>query len=104
MPAAAHIKIMAKDAVFTVKYKPSCECHITRHPLPCTTTLLGPIVTTMPRKRNSNRLKQAYQSDLKKRVVYQVYTLGMSTTECHDLRLKGLLGDQGRGRAARGIL
>src|SRR4051794_14634733 len=29
MPAAAHIKIMAKDAVFTVKCKPSCECRVT---------------------------------------------------------------------------
>src|SRR5438046_1515399 len=35
----------------------------------------------MPRKKNLDRLRQLYHSDLKKRVVYQVYTLGMSTTE-----------------------
>ena len=34
----------------------------------------------MPRKRNLNCVR-AYHLDLKKRVVYQVYTLGMSTTE-----------------------
>jgi transposase len=34
----------------------------------------------MPRKRNLDPVRQSYHSDLKKRIVYQVYTLGMSTT------------------------
>jgi transposase len=37
--------------------------------------------TEMPCKKRLHRLQQAYHPDLKKRVVYQVYTLGMSTTE-----------------------
>src|SRR6266487_1448051 len=65
MSAAARIKIMDKDAVFTMKCEPSHKCHVTHLPLPrtATTCLLWALVGPDMAKKKAATAASAPVSD-----------------------------------------